>query len=259
MGRTKMRKTAIFMCDTHVPLHSQPAMNVLYKAIKLVKPDMVIHGGDTGEWDAVSSWKYMKKKRPPLEYIIADLKKDALVVNVELDKLDRACEVAGVKEKIMLEGNHEKWLDNFVEEHDYLPGYTPQKIMKLEKRGWDYLPYGEYLTIGELNFYHGGHCAGLHHARQHLINLGVNIVYGHNHSVQRASIAGLHGVRAAFCMGCLKSCQGENNKWLKGRKMNWSQAFGIVYWNPDGTFRVETVDITSGITHVWGKKIDGNK
>lgn len=40
--------------------------------------------------------------------------------------------------------------------------------------------------------------------------------------------------------------------------MNWSHSFAIVYWNSDGTFRVEQIDITAGVTNVWGKWIDGN-
>jgi len=262
MGRTRVRQTGIIIPDTHIPLHSQEAMNVVYKAIKLVKPELVMHLGDVGEWDAVSSWKYAKKKRPPLEQLVRNLKQDALVVNTELDRLDHVCRNAGVKEKIMLGGNHEVWLDNFVndndEDRDFLDRFTPQNIMKLQERGWEWVNHGEYLTIGELTFYHGGHCGTQHHARQHLVNLGVNVVYGHQHSVQRASLSGLNGVHAAFCIGCLKSCQGENNKWLRGRKVNWSHAFAIVYWNSDGTFRVEMVDVTDGRTTLWGRELNGN-
>jgi len=262
MGRTRVRQTAIIIPDTHIPLHSPEALNVLHKAIKMVRPELVIHLGDVGEWDAVSSWKYAKKKRPPLDGLVADLNKDALVVNKELDRLDNTCTKAGVVDKIMLGGNHEVWLHNFVDEHDkqelFLPQYRPDKIMKLEERGWEWIEHGEYLTIGELTFYHGGHHTGIHHTRQHAINLGTNICYGHNHSVQRGGIANLKGVHAAFCIGCLKGCQGENNKWLRGKKMNWSHAFAIVYWHSDGTFRLEIVDITGGKTFLWGKEINGN-
>jgi len=262
MGRMRIKQTAIVIPDTHAPLQSQAAMNCVYKAIKLVRPDMLIHLGDVGEWDAVSSWKYAKKKRPPLEYILADLEKDKIAVNLMLDEIDHAAKLAGVKDKLMLMGNHEVWLDNFVDEHDrnelFLPQYKPVNIMDLERRGWDSVPHGEYVTIGDLSIYHGGHHSGVNHARMHCINLGTNVLYAHNHGVQRASMPNLKGVHAAFCIGCLKDCQSGKNKWLKGRKVNWSHAFAIVYWNGDGTFRVEVVDITGGTTNVWGKWIDGN-
>lgn len=262
MGRKRVKQTAVIIPDTHVPLHNQQAVNCVYKAIKLVRPDMVIHLGDVGEWNSVSSWKYAKKKRPPLEYILKDLEGEKKEVNMFLDELDHTCELAGVKDKVMLMGNHEVWLTNFVEEHDahelYLPQYKPENIMDLKERGWVWHRNGEYLTIGELSLYHGGHHTGVHHARMHCIHLGTNVLYAHNHGVQRDGLASLRGVHAAFCIGCLKDCQQENNKWLKGRKVNWSHSFAIVYWNSDGTFRVEQVDITSGVTNVWGKWIYGN-
>ncbi len=262
MGRQRMKRTAIVIPDTHAPLQNKAAMNCLYKAIKLVRPDMLIHIGDVGEWDSVSSWKYAKKKRPPLEYILADLERDKKCVNKMLDEIDHAAKLAGVREKLMLTGNHEIWLDNFVEEHDrdelFLSQYKPENIMNLNKRGWNLSPYGEYITIGNLSMYHGGHHVGINHARMHCLNLGANVMYGHNHSVQVASVPNLNGVHAAWCIGCLKDCQGENNKWLKGRRVNWSHCFSVVYWNVDGTFRVELVDITGGTTHLWGKYIDGN-
>lgn len=262
MGRNRVKQTAVIIPDTHVPLHNKAALNCVYKTIKMVQPDMVMHLGDVGEWDSVSAWKYSKKKRPPLEYILKDLENDKKQVNAMLDELDHVCEIAGVQDKIVLMGNHEVWLNNFVEEHDknelYLPQYKPENIMELQNRGWVWHKHGEYVTIGEISFYHGGHHAGVHHTRMHCINLGANVLYAHNHGVQRDSLASLRGVHAAFCIGCLKDCQGENNKWLKGKKMNWSHSFAIVYWNSDGTFRVEQIDITSGVTNVWGKWIDGN-
>lgn len=262
MGRTRVKQTAVIIPDTHAPLHNKAAIRCVEKAIKLVRPEVVIHLGDVGEWDSVSRWKYIRKKRPPLEYVLMDLEKDKKHVTELLDSIDHTCELAGVQDKLMLFGNHEVWLNNFVEEHDknelYLPQYRPENIMALEKRGWEWVKHGEYVTMGDLSIYHGGHHTGIHHTRQHCINLGANVLYAHNHSVQRDSLASLNGVHAAFCIGCLKDCQGENNKWLKGRKMNWSHSFAIVYWNGDGTFRVEQVDITGGTTNVWGKWIDGN-
>ena len=62
------RSRAIVIPDVHVPLHDQRAINCVFKAIDLVKPDRVILMGDIGEWGSVSPWKYKAKKRPPLEF-----------------------------------------------------------------------------------------------------------------------------------------------------------------------------------------------
>jgi hypothetical protein len=252
-------KRGIIIPDPHVPLHDEAAVKCVLKAIELTKPNIAVFLGDVGEWDSVSSWKYKKKKRPPVEYIIQDIKSDEEVVNFFLDRFDKTFAKIKLTEKYFLMGNHEVWLDNFVEEHPYLKKYLPQNVMRLKERKYKWYSYGKYMSIGKLHFYHGGHHTGVYHARHHVINLGVNVMYGHNHSVSRECITRLDGVHAGFCVGCLKECHSDSNKWLKGRNVNWGQCFAIVDWNEDGTFRADIIDITDGRTFLWGKLIDGGK
>lgn len=252
-------KTAIVIPDTHSPLQDDAAINCVLKAMDIIKPNVLIHLGDVGEWNSVSCWKYKKKKRPPVEYIIKDIKQDEKDVNYLLNKFDNKCNKLGIKEKYMMLGNHEVWLENFVEEHPYLTRYLPENCMFLKQRGYTFFRYGEFLKIGELYFHHGGQYNGIYHARHSALNLGVNIMYGHFHDVARESVASFNGIHAAFSLGCLKKCSSSSNKWLKGKKVNWSHAFGIVNWNKEGIFRADIVDITSGQTFVWGHKINGNK
>ena len=68
MKRKRKHRRAIIIPDQHFPLHDERAVNVVLKAIALVKPNIFINLGDVGEWESVSSWKYKKIKQPPLEY-----------------------------------------------------------------------------------------------------------------------------------------------------------------------------------------------
>ena len=61
---------AIVTPDKHFPLHDQKSINVVCKAIEIVKPDIYIDLGDVGEWGAFSAWKYKRKKAPPLEFMV---------------------------------------------------------------------------------------------------------------------------------------------------------------------------------------------
>ena len=131
--------------------------------------------------------------------------------------------------------------------------------MNLEDRGYKYYPYGKLMRIGKLYFYHGGHYSTINHTRQHTMNLGKNIVYGHTHDVQRAGVTHVDGAHHAFSMGCLKDMSKETNMWLNNRQVNWAHAIGVADWFPNGDFRLEVVDIVNGKTFLWGKKIDGNK
>jgi len=253
-----MIKTAMIIPDIHAPLHDVPALNVVFKAIPIVKPDIVVLLGDIGELESVCHWRYAKKKRPNLEDWTPKINADIDIVNRLLDRFDDAFNDVGVQDRYFMEGNHEVWLDNFVEEHPYLPQYSPQIAFKLAERNYSYYPYGEYLRLGELYYYHGGHYPGQYHTMHHLIKLQANVCYAHNHGVGRASLGGLMGVHASFCIGSLKQDKNESNKWLKGRVTNWSKAFAISHYFDDGSFRCETVDITDGRTILYGREINGN-
>jgi len=69
-------KRAIVTPDKHFPYEDKPAINCLNKAIEIVKPDVYIDLGDVGEWESFSHWKWKRKKKPPLEYILPTLEKD---------------------------------------------------------------------------------------------------------------------------------------------------------------------------------------
>ena len=59
-------KRVVVTPDKHFPLHDQKAINVLCKAIEIVKPDAYVDLGDVGEWEGFSHWKFRNKKAPIL-------------------------------------------------------------------------------------------------------------------------------------------------------------------------------------------------
>ena len=260
MARTKNKhKRAVVIPDVHFPFQDDKAISCVLKAIKLVKPEIFICLGDLGEWHSVSPWRYKRRRRPPLEYTIDDLVKEAELVNKGLDRFDDVLKEVKCTEKHMIEGNHDNWLNFFVEEYPYLSQYEFKNIMNLKDRGYKYYKYGKYLKIGKLYFYHGGHYTTVYHTRQHAMNLGKNIVYGHVHDVQRIGVTHVDGAHHGFSLGCLKDMSADSNIWLKGRYVNWAHAFGIIDWFPNGDFRLDVVDITNGKTFVWGQPISGDK
>ena len=76
--------------DKHFPLADKKAINVLTQVIDIVKPDAYIDLGDVGEWESVSHWQWKKKKRPPLEFQLPDIKKEVKQVNEGMDAIDEA-------------------------------------------------------------------------------------------------------------------------------------------------------------------------
>lgn len=263
MGRkTKLDKgvvkRGIITPDKHFPLHDKAAINVVCKAIKIVKPDFYVDLGDTGEFESVSHHQWKRRVRPPLEYILPRVYEDIKSVNEGMDIIDEALEKAKVKERYFCEGNHEMWLNYFSEENPYLQGLRADEALMLKQRGYEYYPNGKYLKIGNLWFYHGNHYGGMYHAQNHLRRLGCNLMYGHHHDLQMSSVTHIDGPKSAWSIGCLKDMSDEQNRWLKNRKTNWAHAFAVVDFHTNDRFTVHVVNIIDGVTSLWGEVVDGN-
>lgn len=235
------------------------AIRVVCKAIELVKPDTYVDLGDTGEWESFSHWKWKKKKKPPLEYIQPDMDAEIKAVNEGMDIIDSSLEKAKCKDKHFLQGNHELWLDQFVDEHPYLPQYMTENALNLKERGYKYHHNSKFLKLGKLYFHHGNFYGGQYHSANHIRKLGCNIMYGHTHDVQMHSATMLGGQVSAISLGCLKDMSKQSNAWLGGREHNWSHAFAIVDFFDKGYFTTNVIQIIKGKAVVWGKLIDGNK
>lgn len=251
-------KRAIVTPDKHFPLADTAAINCVVKAIEIVKPDIYIDLGDVGEWQGASHWQWRKKKRPPLEYQLPFIEQDVIGVNAGMDIIDEALDKANCKDKHLIEGNHDDWMNRFVNEHPYLTQYRVPTTLKLSERGYKYHKAGKYVKMGKLVFYHGHHFAGIHHTRNHLLKLGCNIMYGHHHDIQQTSVTHFDGQKSAWSIGCLKDMSSEENEWLGGRQHNWSHAFAIVDFFDRGLFTVHVMQIIKGKTALWGSVIDGN-
>ena len=250
-------RRAIIIPDQHFPLEDAKALDVMLQAIQVIKPNITVNLGDVGEWESVSAWQWKRRKVPPLEYQLPAIDEEIREVNKGLDKIDKALDNVKCKTKYMLQGNHDEWLDRFVEKFPYLKEYTFRKACKIDERGYKYYPHNKPLKIGKINFIHGVY-ATVYHAKKHLEAYGSNICYGHTHDVQRHTLTKLDsGTIAAWAMGCLKDMSSEKNKWLRGRLHNWCHAFGIITWHNNGDFQVETIDIQKGKAFVWGKEIIG--
>lgn len=258
-------KRYVVMPDAHVPYHDQKAWNVVLKSIRRIRPHGFICLGDFGECHSVSRHEKRIKNPPPLEYLLPDIHEDIIVINDALDEVDECLAEAGVQEKIYIQGNHDRWFDLFVESYPYLAhtehpkgfGFKFVDMANIVKRGYKFVPIGKFFKLGKLHLYHGHLYAGIHHTRNHLLRLGVNVLYGDKHDVQESSITHIDGAKGAWSIGCIKSLRPEDNEWLGGRPINWGHAFAIVDLMPNGLFTVHVVRIVKGMCSLWGEIIQG--
>jgi len=248
-----MNKRYIVTPDKHFPLADTQAIRTLCKSIGIIRPDGYIDLGDTGEWNTFSAWKWKRKAKPRLEWYLPELITEVAEVNKGMDLIDEALDKAHVKERHFCQGNHEVWMDNFIEEYPYLPQYGTYKALNLKGRGYDYHLAGKMLKIGKLNFYHGHLYGGMHHAANHLRRYGTDIMYGHFHDIQVSTGTSDEGPVTAYSIGCLKSLLDGDNQFLRNRPTNWKHAFAVVDFIGKG-HHVSIIEIVNGRA-VWGDQI----
>lgn len=81
---------AIVTPDKHFPLHDEKAIKVVCQAIELVKPNIYIDLGDTGEWELFSSHYWRDREKPPLEVLIPMLNNEVDGVNTLMNVIDKS-------------------------------------------------------------------------------------------------------------------------------------------------------------------------
>ena len=82
--------TAIITPDKHFPIHDERAINIVCKAIEIVKPNIYIDLGDTGEWEYFSNHYWKGRNAKPMEDLIPLLDKDVEDVNKGMDIIDKS-------------------------------------------------------------------------------------------------------------------------------------------------------------------------
>jgi hypothetical protein len=249
-------KLALIIPDQHIREHDTKALSIILTAIRVLKPDTVINIGDIGENEGSSHWKWKRRAKPPLEYIIPDVDEDLRVTNQWLDLLDDAMREAKTKKKVLTCGNHDKWLDYMCESYPVLlkQGYGVRDAYKLDARGYEFVEYGHYHPLGDWLFYHGGHYTNMHHTKSHLERVGQNIMYAHHHNYRYWSIARMEGFIEAHCLGFLGAFEKE---FLQGNLTDWQHMFATVAYDDEMHGTVHIYRIQDGLCEINGKVYDG--
>ena len=246
--------TGVIFPDIHYPHHDEKALSCALNVVREIKPSYFLCLGDFVEGESVSHWKWKKKKRPPIDYILPEIYKEVEQVNKGLDRIDAVLNEVECEKRVFAQGNHEVWFDHFVEEHPYLPELGSKNALKIKERGYKWHPYGKLFKVNgsKLYAYHGGHYSSVNHTRTHLQNMGANVIYGHTHDAQRSVMTHMDGPKMAQSMGCL--CKMEKS-FLKNRKTNWTHNVGVIDFYDNGLYNLIVLNIINGKTTYNGKVI----
>lgn len=232
------RGIAVF--DLHHPSHDRTLWASILRFIEDFEPSVFIFGGDQMDMPSFNHWHREKRKYRQMEG--QRIKKDYRDFQREvLDPLEAA--LGDDCRRVWLEGNHEKWAIDYVDEHPEVSGYF-EPLENLALSEWEHYNYGESASVGKLHFMHGIYCVS-HHAAKTVNVWQRNIVYGHVHTLQtHTSIAPLDtDAHSAWAIPC--ACN-QNPEYLRGKPSAWLSGFCVFHVEENGNFSVFPVVAIGG-------------
>lgn len=159
-----------------VPTHNTEAITAALEFARDFRPDIIVLGGDQLNFAPISHWNKTNF-----------WSNEGGRIKKEMDALDEILlkpieAMAPKARKIWMDGNHEVWLQDFIEANPAVEGLIePCNYLRLEDRGWEMLGQGEMLKLGKLGVVHGDRIRGANPAIKAAAKYQQNIRSGHHH------------------------------------------------------------------------------
>lgn len=254
-----MSKLYIFAPDLHFPIVHWPTYDAMLDFVAKNKIDGFVFGGDQFDNQEVSPHtrgKHLLREGKRLAQHTKDF--DTKI----LKPLEKLLEKS---EKIYIHGNHDAWLEQFIEEHPELQGSLEREsLLRLEERGWKVIPCGKVFKKGKLTFAHGEQLTGIGNqvsgqpAKKAVDAYCGSVLFGHFHSLQVfGKVMPYDGSQkwAGYCSPCL--CN-TNPAYLRNRPTSFISGFTIVEFHGD-SFNVYPIVVTKGRFAFGGKEYGSKK
>lgn len=235
---TPIRK-GVCVYDLHHPYHNKRLWANILRFCEDFEPDAFVFGGDNLDLEVVSHWVGNRRRKVEGKR----LKKDYLRFNNEvLSPLDDI--LSDDAERIFLLGNHEDWVEQYIDEHPEVEGFFEVRN-NLDIGKWDVYEYGEVAKIGKLHFIHGTYI-NIHNAMKTAQVYGRNIVYGHGHTLQTHTITAPLDVESHTATQIPCACE-MNPHYRRNQPNSWLNGFGVFYILPNGNFSLYPVVAVDGV------------
>ena len=254
----KIEKTFVFS-DIHYPEFDANAISVAEQILATEKPDRIIYIGDFLDMSPVSHWLENRRQSMENKRLLKDYDgfKDMSQRHIKLAG-------KGLKEVVYMEGNHEDWVNQYIDKEPQMQGLIEVKtkvVDELQKANpklkMKWVEYNKFYNIGKLFFTHGIY-TNKYHAEKHLNVIKKNIMYGHTHTVQETTDSGIvdGDKHSSKSIGCLCSM---SPSYMRNKPNQWVHAFALVYTDTKtGNFTDYVVKIINGKA-IWKDKIYGGK
>ncbi|MHB8742551.1 MAG: metallophosphoesterase [Sulfuricaulis sp.] len=231
MGR-RLQKLFI-LSDVHRPYHSKRGWRLAMDALKDFTPDIFINLGDYIDCFAVSNYSKDPARAMGLEGEMKDANKGLDEIE---ERLPKGCR------RIYVSGNHEDRLQRYLQDKapELLAFVSVPKLLRLDERKWEHVPYKASIQIGKLHITHDVGSAGRYNAFRALDTFQAPVITGHTHRlsyVVEGDATGGSQVSAQF--GWLGDVEQVDYMHRVKARRDWTCGFGYGY-----------VDKTSGFAYL---------
>lgn len=238
---------SIIVCpDTHRPFHDRDAHALFEKVCREMRPDMGVIIGDYLDCYSISFHPKSPERRANLKAEIDD----------GLEGLD-SLQATGIRRWMFCEGNHEFRLERYLEQKaPELYGLLGiRELLRIDERGWDWVPYKKWKRVGKIAFSHEVGHAGKTAGQRSLDEFGGNIVFGHSHRgsvTYGGTVDGeKHVALNVGWLGDLESIDYTHQSKTRG----WQHGFGWVDLDTEGNGYCQFIPIVDGRCCVRGEWI----
>lgn len=245
-------KPTLWVCayDIHHPEVDWPTFNAMLDFINKNKPLIAgfIFGGDQMDNKEISH----HTKGKPLFRPVGSYAKNAKSFDERiLTPIEKALPKTATK--VWIEGNHDAWTNQLVEEQPELQGTVEHRLLfNLDSRDWQFVGCGARYRLGKLNVIHGeqlsgtGNQASAFHAKRAVDIYAGSVLYGHMHSPQSYTRVLPHDITQKWQASCSPIIGKVNPQYLRNRQSAWLNGFSIVEMQPNGNFNLYTVVVSAG-------------
>jgi UDP-2,3-diacylglucosamine pyrophosphatase LpxH len=236
----------LIVSDAHIPAHSKVWWDLLMQVARDLRPKHLVIIGDFMDCYGISD----HEKDPDLAGHIADELKS---VNAHLDQLD----ALGASDKLYIEGNHEDRIRRYVQRHPELRNVlTVPKLLRLKKRGWQYVPYKDHAKRGAVHYTHDVGAAGRNAVFRALDLYQHSVISGHTHRaamIVEGSAVGDCKLSATFGWG--GDVEQVDYMTRAKARHDWALAFGAGYLDSaTGYTYLQMVPVVHG-TVCWNGRL----
>ena len=225
--------------DLHYPQNID--VKPILKFLEDWKPDVIVFGGDIWNLDYLSHWASDNFKNIGFNTINSKLKRESEEVR---ELLLRFIKAGQPKDTYFLQGNHEKWVEQYTTKYPQVDDLTIKSLLRLQGLGIKYVPMEGNIRIGKQVFVHGQQYGTDNPAKQAVIRSHRNVIMFHHHkhlSWSGFSDLDVDDKTKVVCVPCYCSLAPE---YLKGRPNSWSNGFYTAIVKPSGNFTSWVVEVS---------------